>query len=84
MSRAVFVRVKDVSTGHEFDVPESSPLLAKGAVRRVKPGQFPPSRYLRPPKHRIPFPGHFEADLVAATDGVAEQETDTTEEQNHG
>lgn len=84
MSRALFIRVKSHATGHEFDVREDSHLLADGHVRHVKPKLFPPSRYPRPPKYRIPFPGQFQADLDAATDGVAEQETEDTTEENHG
>lgn len=49
----MFVRVKDRSTGHEFDVPEDSILLREGSVERVKPKLYPPSRYPRPAKHHI-------------------------------
>lgn len=74
---APFIRVKDPTTGHEFDVREDSTMLAGGQVQHVKPKQFPPSRYPRPTKYRKTLPTSV---LEAATDGVAEAPTDTTEE----
>ena len=53
---ARFIRVRDKDTRHEFDVREDSILLARGAVEHVKPKQYPPSRYPRPPKYRIDLP----------------------------
>lgn len=47
----VFVRVRDPQTRHEFDVDESSHLLRKGLVERVKPKQYPPARFQRRPKY---------------------------------
>lgn len=52
----MYVRVKDPSTGHEFDVPETSSLLRRGLVRRVKPDRYPPSPLPRPAKHHISLP----------------------------
>ena len=47
-----YVRVKDSSTGHEFDVPEDSILLRRGHVTEVKSKRYPPSPVPRPAKHR--------------------------------
>lgn len=78
---ALFVRVKDPSTGHEYDVPETSTLLRRGMVRRVKPHIYPPSRYRRPAKHYLslasrPAVQEAPAPLV----GGDQQSPDTTEE----
>lgn len=50
----LYLRVKDPSTGHEFDVPSDSILLAKGRVVPVKAKRYPPSPAPRPAKHRPP------------------------------
>lgn len=52
-----YVRVKDPSTGHEFDVRETSPLLAKGLVERVKDDRYPPSPVARRPKFHTDLAG---------------------------
>lgn len=57
----MYVRVKDPSTGHEFDVPESSALLRKGLVKQVKSDRFPPSPYRRPAKHHLKLAGQSAA-----------------------
>ena len=49
----MFIRVKDPSTGHEFDVPEKSSLLRKGLVKPVNKKHYPPSQYPRRAKHHI-------------------------------
>lgn len=63
-----YIRVKDPDTGHEYDVPDNSILLAKSLVRRVKAERYPPSEYPRRTKHhkRLSAP--------------AERNTKTTEE----
>lgn len=48
----MYVRVRDKSTGHEFDVSETSSLLARGVVERVKSDRYPTARHPRPAKHR--------------------------------
>lgn len=48
----MFVRVKDKSTGHEFDVPESDPRIGKSFTALSKK-DYPPSRVVRRPKHHI-------------------------------
>lgn len=47
-----FVRVKDLSTGHEMDVPES--VAADSVAFEILKG-YPPNEtgYARPAKHRI-------------------------------
>lgn len=49
----MYVRVKDPDTKHEFDVPETSYLLRRGLVARIKEERFPPSPVPRRPKHYI-------------------------------
>jgi hypothetical protein len=53
----MYVRVKDESTGHEFDVREDSLLLRKERVKPVKAKEYPPSRVARLPKHHIKLAG---------------------------
>lgn len=71
----MFVRVKDKSTGHEFDVPEDSVLLRDGLVEQVKQKLYPPSPVIRAPKHHKPLgPSRVRDDAGSAG------ETTTTEE----
>lgn len=56
--KPMYVRVRDLSTKHEYDVRENSPLLAKGAVERVKDDRYPPSRVPRRAKHHLNLAGH--------------------------
>lgn len=78
---ALFVRVKDLSTGHEFDVPETSAMLRRGLVRRVKPHMYPPSRYRRPAKHYLSLADRPVAqEAPAPFAGGDQQSPDTTEE----
>lgn len=53
----MYVRVKDLSTGHEFDVLETSILLRRGHVRRVKADRYPPSPVPRRRKYHLSFAG---------------------------
>ena len=48
----MFVRVKDKSTGHEFDVPESDPRIGKTFTALSKK-DYPPSPVVRRPKHHL-------------------------------
>ena len=48
----MFVRVKDKSTGHEFDVPESDPRIGKSFTALSKK-DYPPSSVIRRPKHHL-------------------------------
>jgi hypothetical protein len=50
----MFVRVKDGSTGHEFDVPESDWRISAGIFTRVKEDRYPPVERPRRAKHYIP------------------------------
>lgn len=56
-----FIRVRDPETKHEFDVPEVSPLLRKGLVKRVKADRYPPSTRVRRPKHHLNLAGRSAA-----------------------
>lgn len=49
----MFIRVKDPSTGHEFDVPEEHWWLSAGLVKPVKKAAYPPSPVARPAKHHL-------------------------------
>lgn len=66
----MYVRVKDRSTGHEYDVREDSPLLRKDRVERIKSDRYPPSPRARRPKHHIKLAGRTasrETDTAPAT-----------------
>ena len=55
--KPMYVRVRDRSTKHEYDVRETSPLLAKDLVERIKDDRYPPSRVPRRPKHHLNLAG---------------------------
>ncbi|GAB3166610.1 hypothetical protein GCM10027059_25820 [Myceligenerans halotolerans] len=76
MPKPVYVRVKDPSTGHEFDVLENSLLLRQGRVERVKQKQYPPSAVRRLSKHHLKLAPSGVPDVAAS----AGDETTTTEE----
>lgn len=57
MPKPMYVRVRDLSTKHEYDVRETSPLLARGAVELVKEDRYPPSPVARRPKHYVNLAG---------------------------
>jgi hypothetical protein len=48
-----YIRVKDTSTGHEFDALEDAWQIEAGIYVPVKPKQYPPSQYPRPAKHNV-------------------------------
>lgn len=48
-----FVRVKDKTTKHQFDVPETDPRIGK-AFELVNSDRYPRARTPRPPKHHVP------------------------------
>lgn len=56
--KPMYVRVRDRSTKHEYDVRETSPLLAKDLVERIKDDRYPPSPVPRRPKHHLNLAGH--------------------------
>lgn len=49
----MYVRVKDIDTGHEFDMPANHPHIAKGLVQLVKADKYPPAAVMRRPKHHV-------------------------------
>lgn len=63
----MFVRVKDKSTGHEFDVPESDPRIGD-AFQKLSKDHYPPSRLIRRPKYNVgskPKPSNQKPSVVA-------------------
>lgn len=50
----MFVRVKDPTTRHEFDVPETDWRLRDGIFARIKTDRYPPVNSPRRAKHYIP------------------------------
>lgn len=73
----MFVRVKDKSTGHEFDVPESDPRIDK-AFTPLSKKQYPPSVVVRRPKHNV---GRKTASVTPDPSKAAEK---SKEENNNG
>jgi len=49
----MFVRVKDSTSGHEFDVPASDWRIAEGSLVPVKSDRFPAWHAPRPPKFNV-------------------------------
>ena len=70
----MFVRVKDKSTGHEFDVPESDPRIGKSLTALSKK-DYPSSTVARRPKH------HLDLKSKKSDPSKAEQ---SKEEKNNG
>jgi hypothetical protein len=52
----VFVRVKDKSSGHEFDVPETDWRIEAGHFTPVKTDRYPASPVARLPKYNVSPP----------------------------
>ncbi len=52
-----YIRVKDPTTGHEYDLPEGSALIAKGLVEPVKGDRYPPAEQPRRPKYHTTLAG---------------------------
>jgi len=76
---ARFIRVRDKDTRHEFDVREDSKLLTRGVVEHVKPKQYPPSRYRRPPKYRTDLAARPGGKEAPAPSGGDQQSPDPVE-----
>lgn len=49
----MFVRVKDSTSGHELDVPETDWRIEAGHFVLVKSDRFPPSHVARLPKFNV-------------------------------
>lgn len=75
MSKPVYVRVKDKSTGHEFDVRMDSVLLKEGSVERVKSARYPESLHLRNPKHHIKPAGRSASRSTTSSSEASETAT---------
>lgn len=52
----MYIRVKDPSTKHEFDLPEEHSWIASGEVTPVKSDRYPPSPQERPAKFHLDPP----------------------------
>ncbi|GAA1642528.1 hypothetical protein ACP6NG_09090 [Brevibacterium casei] len=78
-----FVRVKDTSTKHQFDVPEDDPRIGK-AFELLNDDRYPRARAPRPPKHYVPAKRSSAADRDSSddsqeSDGEAKASADATE-----
>lgn len=49
----MFVRVKDSTSGHEFDVPEDDWRIKDGSLVPVKSDRYPPHHAPRLPKFNV-------------------------------
>lgn len=74
MSRPVYIRVKDPETKHEWDEPETSPLITKGQVQVVKSERYPPTTTMRPTKYYLPAKGRKPAPAGEGTTTKKENE----------
>lgn len=61
-----FIRVRDVETRHEFDVPDSDWRIGAGLFEPVKPKLFPPAPRPRPATHFVASKGVAAKPSVAA------------------
>ena len=74
----MFVRVRDNTTKHQFDVPEGDPRIGV-SLTLLDDKRFPPSRFVRRPKHRIQLAGQ-KASREASVAAAADAEATTTKE----
>ena len=49
-----YVRVKDPSSGHQFDLPAEHPWITSGEVIPLRSKRWPDVEQARPAKHHIP------------------------------
>lgn len=76
----MFIRVRDKSTGHEYDLPEGHRLLRLGLVEHVKPVRYAPSHLMRPAKHRTPSTPRVRVAPEASAEGSTTIPTNSEEE----
>jgi hypothetical protein len=50
-----FIRVRDLGTKHEFDVPSTDRRIAAGLLRPIKSDRYPPADRPRRAKHHNPL-----------------------------
>ncbi len=74
-----WIRVKDPSTKHEFDVLETSPLLRKELVKPVKSDRYPPSPVPRRRKYHTDRAGQS---ATRSTDVSPGTPAEATSEEN--
>lgn len=70
MGKPLFVRVKDPSTGHEFDVREDSFLLQRGLVKPVKEKRYQPSPVRRRAKFHVDLAASVRQTPEASAKGI--------------
>lgn len=78
-----FVRVKDPSTGHQFDVPEKDPRIGK-VFTLLNSDRYPRARVSRPPKYHIspvaaPVVAEESSDTSPASESSVEATAETTD-----
>lgn len=49
----MFIWVRDVATGHRFDVPEGDVRIKDGRLKPINDKRYPPAKVARRPKHNI-------------------------------
>lgn len=79
MPGPLWVRVKDPSSGHEFDRREDDPAVISGRFVPVKSKQYPPSPIARRPKHHIKLAGRTASRETQPDTAAAE----APEKENH-
>ena len=73
----MYVRVKDPTSGHQFDRPAEDPLIADGTLVPLNSKRWPPADQARPPLF------HTSPVEAAPTDAGAQPETpETAHEEN--
>lgn len=76
---ALYIRVKDTASGHEFDRREDDPGVISGRFVPVKSKQYPPSPVARRPKHYTKLAGRTASRETAPHDAAPE----APEKENH-
>lgn len=72
----MYVRVKDLDTKHQFDLPEGHPAIASGAVQLLDSPRWPASDLLRAPKHHVKLAGRSASRETATDSPVAGEATE--------
>ena len=49
----IYVRVKDPSSGHQFDRPADDPMIADGTLIPLNSKRWPPAEQARPPLFHV-------------------------------
>ena len=67
----MYIRVKDPTSGHQFDRPEGDPLIEEGLLIPLNSEQWPPAEQARPPKFAITPPPKKAAPTVSGAEVAA-------------